>query len=211
MAVLVAALAMAVAGLAWLSVAYTDGGTVVDLDVRVADWVAAHMPDWAEWIARVFSWVGGAVGLAPLCIVAVALLWRAGRGVDALFVAIALVVVQILVAVLKGSFERARPEVGSAVPLPHSYAFPSGHAADSVVFFGAVAVVAADQLESGRARVALYACAAGLALAIGSSRVVLNVHYVSDVLAGWCLGVATLCLCLLVRRRLIGHSPRTCS
>jgi undecaprenyl-diphosphatase len=68
-----------------------------------------------------------------------------------------------------------------------------------VASLGAAAVLAAERLPSRRARIGLWAIVIAGGLAVGASRIVLNVHYVTDVLAGWCLGLAWLAACLLVR------------
>ncbi|MGH3066478.1 MAG: phosphatase PAP2 family protein, partial [Gaiellaceae bacterium] len=109
----------------------------------------------------------------------------------------------IAVALLKDWFGRARPDIGSAVELPSSASFPSGHATAAVASLGAAAVLIAERLPPGRTRVVLWTIfvAAGC-LAIGLSRIALNVHYVTDVLAGYCLGLAWLAACLLARERL---------
>lgn len=192
--------AIGLAGFVLLALAYDDE-PFSSLDGRVAEWVARAMPGWADWVARPFSWVGGWIGITALLVVAGVLLTRERRWVDLAFLVLAVAGSQLLVAVLKASFDRARPNVGSAVPLPSSAAFPSGHATTGVACLGAVAVLAAERLPSRRARAWLWSLTVALGLGIGLSRVVLDVHYVTDVIAGWCLGLAWLAVCLLLRDR----------
>lgn len=167
------------------------GGAVSRLDVRVADWNAAHIPVAAEWAARPFSWLGGFVGITILVAVVTLLLLRAGRRRDALVLVAATLVAQAATHGPKAAFARPRPDAGSAVPLPDSNSFPSGHALTAVVVFGLLAALAERRFA--------YVGAAALALAIGASRVVLNVHYPSDVAAGFLLGLTILVLALGVR------------
>jgi undecaprenyl-diphosphatase len=166
-------------------------GAISRLDVRVAEWNAAHVPTAAEWAARPFSWVGGFVGITIIVTVVSLALLRAGRRRDALVLIAATLVAQVAINGPKELFARPRPEAGSAVPLPDSYSFPSGHALTAVVVFGLLAAL--------WGRRAGYLAAAALALAIGASRVVLNVHYVGDVAAGFLLGLTILVLALAVR------------
>ena len=188
-----------------LAAAFTRGGQVVSFDDDVSRWVADSVPAVVEWIARLLTWLGGAVGAIVVTGLAAAALWRASRRGDAAFVVIAVVGITVLVAVLKAIYERARPDVGSAISLPHSYSFPSGHAATAVVLFGAIGLSLAERARS-RARAAAWLVAAGLvALAIGASRFLLNVHFVSDVAAGFAVGLAWLCCCAIVRDVLTGQ------
>src|SRR5690242_20197402 len=182
-----------------LARAFVNGGLVVSFDDDVARWVADTMPGWAEWIARLVTWLGGAIGTTVVTGVAAVVLWRAGRRPDAVFVVGAVVGITVLVAVLKAVYERARPDLGSVIALPHSYSFPSGHAATAVVLYGALGLLLAERASSRSRGVAWLLGAAVLAFAIGASRVVLNVHFVSDVAAGFAVGLAWLCCCAIVR------------
>lgn len=90
-----------------------------------------------------------------------------------------------LESALKAIVGRPRPEL-----LPHldhvtSASFPSGHAANGAILYFALAL-----LIPARRRPAALLVAVALVLAIGLSRVSLAVHWPTDVLAGWCLGVA---------------------
>jgi undecaprenyl-diphosphatase len=177
---------------------------LASLDGDIARWMATELPAWVEWLVRPFSWLGGWIGLTALGTAAGILLARERAWLDVAFFLAAFVGTQLLVALLKAFFDRARPDVGSVVPLPESAAFPSGHAAAGAASFGALAVLLAERLPSRRLRGRFWLVVVALGLAVGLSRIALNVHFVTDVVAGWCLGLAWLAACLLVRERLRG-------
>jgi len=198
---LVVLLAVGVGGFVLLATLY-DREPFSSVDADVARRVAQSMPGWAEAIARPFSWVGGVVGVVAVCLVAAVVLGRERSWLDLGFLLVAVVGSHVLAYAFKEWFDRPRPDAGAAIPLPHSPSFPSGHATTGVVVVGAVAVLLSERVSGRRARTWVWAAAAVLAVGIGLSRIVLNVHYVTDVVGGWCLGLAWLAACLLVSDRL---------
>jgi membrane-associated phospholipid phosphatase len=182
-----------------LAEAFVRGGQVVSIDDNVSRWAAGGLPPGVEWAARLVTWLGAAVGTAVVTVTSVVVLWRASRRVDALFVGASVVGITITVAILKAVYERARPDTGSPIRLPHSSSFPSGHAATAVVLYGAIGLLLAERACSRLRAVGWLVAAAAVALAIGWSRVLLNVHFVSDVLAGFAVGLAFLCCAAIVR------------
>ena len=171
----------------------------IDSDVLV--WTMNELPPWLEWVARPFSWIGGWIGLTALGVAGTMLLLRERAWLDLFFLAAAILGTQTVVSLLKAFFDRARPDAGSVVDLPGSPAFPSGHAAAGIASFAALAVLAAERLPRHARREFWFAIAA-LGVCIGLSRIALTVHFVTDVVAGWCIGLAWLATCLLVRDRL---------
>ena len=97
---------------------------------------------------------------------------------------------------IKDAVDRPRP--GDGLVATSGSSFPSAHAAYST-FYVWLAVTIVMRLRPGMARGALVV-AAGIALTalIGLSRVYLDVHYMSDVNAGWALGAAAFSLCAAV-------------
>ena len=182
-----------------LASAFVRGGQVVVVDDDVSRWVVDSVPSGVEWVARLVTWLGGLVGTAAVAGLAGLILFRAGRRADAAFVVLPVVGITILVAMLKAFYERARPDTGSAIPLPHSYSFPSGHAATAVVLYGALGLLLAERARSSVRAAGWLAAAAVVAIAIGTSRILLNVHFVSDVAAGFAVGLAWLGCCAFVR------------
>lgn len=95
---------------------------------------------------------------------------------------------------------RARPEVLLWLTPESSFSFPSGHSTLSMAFYGFIAVALYRRANSGVEKVAALCLPALIVLLIGFSRMVLNYHYFTDVLAGFLLGFFWLSLVYLLPR-----------
>ncbi len=95
----------------------------------------------------------------------------------------------LLLVSLKLAFRRARPEPFFDTILPASYSFPSGHSLASFCFYGALAAIITVRIEKLWLKTLVWLAAAILISLIGISRIYLGVHYPSDVLAGFAVGL----------------------
>lgn len=102
----------------------------------------------------------------------------------------------LLMAILKFTFERARPD--NPVILATGYSFPSGHALMSVTFYGLITYIASEKFKTLLPKFLTALFFIFLIFIIGISRVYLRVHYASDVIAGFCVGFMWLILSLWV-------------
>lgn len=92
--------------------------------------------------------------------------------------------------VLKPLFGRSRPEAaGELVGVSQTYALPSGHSANAAAVFTAIALVASVIWWRKAQRRAIWAVATIAMVAVGVSRLWLAVHWPSDVVSGWLVGV----------------------
>jgi undecaprenyl-diphosphatase len=97
----------------------------------------------------------------------------------------------VLDPVLKSLVGRLRPVVAHPVAHGTGNSFPSGHSLGSIVCYGAVLLVFLPAAR-GRWRTAFIAVTAALIALIGISRILLGVHYLSDVLGAWTIGITWL-------------------
>ena len=112
-----------------------------------------------------------------------------------------------LMFVLKFIFNRPRP----LIPLLHEakgLSFPSGHALMSFSFYGLLIYLVWQNISTRWVRIVLTIFLLLLILLIGFSRVYLRVHYASDVLAGFAVGIIWLVLSLWVTRKIEVYSKR---
>jgi undecaprenyl-diphosphatase len=167
-----------------------DGGGLVSRDEAALGWIIDHRTDWWISIARVVSAVGSFVALLVLAAVLGAWLWRRRTAVPlAAAPAVALVAGSLLSTLAKGWYGRDRPPVALHATTVSLDAFPSGHATDAAAFFGSAAfVVALSVVQTRSAKIGVLGTGAALAAMVGVSRLVLAVHWLSDVVAGWALG-----------------------
>lgn len=111
--------------------------------------------------------------------------WRRGS----LLVVVTLAGAGLLNWLLKFSFARVRPEAFFDYPLPGSPSFPSGHALYAASVFGGMAALLSVRVKHRALKLGVWSGATLLVLLVGLSRVYLGVHYPSDVLAGYSVGV----------------------
>ncbi|HEX7651585.1 MAG TPA: phosphatase PAP2 family protein [Candidatus Paceibacterota bacterium] len=89
---------------------------------------------------------------------------------------------------LKSVFERVRPPGASLYVADASYSFPSGHATAAMALYSFIACLCYVRARTPGRRALAVALPAALILLIGASRLVLGVHYATDVLGGYLLG-----------------------
>lgn len=102
----------------------------------------------------------------------------------------------LLNRLMKAGFERARPEHTHGFVEAHGFSFPSGHATGAMACYGMLAFLL-FRVAPTAWRPAIAACTVGLITGVGLSRVLLHVHFASDVLAGWAITAAWIALCIL--------------
>jgi len=155
-------------------------------DLRAFDVVGLLQAGWLDQVARTVTDLGSMAVLLPLVTLTLTLLLINRRWAEAAVLLVSMITISLGVDALKELVGRPRPE--GAQIAASGYAFPSGHAANSV-FYLWLAVTIAVRLRPDLVRKTLViAAGAVLTLAVGLSRVYLEVHYLSDVTAGWALG-----------------------
>ena len=140
-------------------------------------------------LMRAASLYGGPAVLVPAGLVAAGAFLIRGWHRGALLVVVTLAGAGLLNGLLKFSFARVRPASFFDYPLPGSPSFPSGHALYAVSIFGGLAVLLTARVRNLLLQIAIWFVAISLILLVGLSRVYLGVHYPSDVLAGYAIGV----------------------
>jgi len=137
-------------------------------------------------IARIVTDFGGYTALIPAGLIGAAILaWRRDWTGALLLAAIPLSG-RLLVELQKGWIGRLRPEDQDHLVAVQSHAFPSGHAANSMMVLLSLALLL-PRTEAARRRAVPVAIL--LSLAIGLTRPVLGVHWPSDVIGGWAFGL----------------------
>ena len=120
----------------------------------------------------------------------------------ALFFLSAIVGALLVCQGLKAIFDRPRPGVLPELLLPSSASFPSGHTVLSAAVYLTLGSLLARMSEQKRMKLYFVVFALLLTGLVGISRVYLGVHYPSDVVAGWTVGLAWALVCWLVARKL---------
>lgn len=172
---------------------------VLLIDLIVIKWVELIRSPYLDRIFSVLTYLGSPQVFALLLIIITVYLLYRQKKTEAVFLLITLMSSWGFEKLLKQLFQRSRPP-GEALILASGYSFPSGHAMVSIAFYGFLAYLLIHNIKGKKGRV-LAALIYLLIIVIGFSRVYLNVHYITDVLAGFLFGAIMLELNIILMRK----------
>ena len=199
---------LAVAGLFLLSLfvfAYIADEAVLEhedvFDNNVHAFFLAHSTPGFIQLMRDFTFLGSSYFLLPAYIVLILFFVIKKRYRYAIDISIIALSSFFLMQLLKQVFHRKRPDLPIIKGIT-SFSFPSGHSLSSFIFCSIVAYLVCNSAIRTIYKAMLTILLLLLAVTIGISRVVLNVHYATDVIAGFCLGVMWVILSFWIIRKI---------
>jgi len=181
-------LALTRSGLAWM-------------DVGVSAWVVTIHDEPFTSVAKLIAVLFDTTSMAVLSLAIGATLFLLKMKERALLLLGAMAGCAAILRALKTLIYSPRPPNGLMPEAGNS--FPSGHVTSSVVLFGLLVFFAWQTWKSARIKVVSGSLVAVLVSFVGFTRVYLNVHWLTDVLAGYLLGMAWLTFCIVVTPYLV--------
>ena len=181
----------------WLAMLLWGGGSL-DRSIYEALY-AGHRPLLLE-LARIFTALGEPTVLIGASAICALWLWHIGRARLGLVLLLIAMIGRALSEAQKYWIARARPDLEPHLVIVKTSSFPSGHATSSMIFYLALALALTAHTRWHR-----LAAAGALLLSflVGISRVMLGVHWPSDVVGGWAFGMLWVLLTLRPAERLL--------
>lgn len=158
-------------------------------------------------IMQVITFIGSQNFLLPanLILIGFYLFFRNNRSTAYKIATISITSV-VVMFLMKFFLQRERPLV-PLIAKVHGYSFPSGHTFTSVTFYGIIAYIIYKNVKSKTLKWVLIGACIILIFLVGFSRVYLRLHYASDVIAAFCLGLIWLLLAKWFLVKTEAHTP----
>jgi undecaprenyl-diphosphatase len=143
------------------------------------------VPDQLILLMQGISWIGGGIQRYIIVTILTLALWRWWGWGSALAMGLTTLFSAFMSEVLKAYFARLRPDLVPHLDLVNTAAYPSGHANNAAVVYILFIMLVPQARHPG-----WQMAAAAMILLTGLSRVMLGVHWPTDVIGGWMLGTS---------------------
>jgi undecaprenyl-diphosphatase len=176
-------------------------GILTSLDYYVNHFIALNQNAVLINSSKILGIIFDTWCLLAIAILVSAYLWFKDSKKDAFFFSIIMFIGAGIIFVLKELINRARPlnilidEINSS--------FPSGHATIAIIFFGVLTYLILKRDHSRFERKIAMIISPIMILIIGFSRIIINAHWLSDVLAGYFLGLVVLTISIILNNKIL--------
>lgn len=168
-------------------------------DLSVQQWFLSLRTDGLNAAVSALTHCGDTITVIALCVVLLLLPNRLKYGLPVSLAALGGVAVY---KPMKHLFLRARPEQALHLVEQGGYSFPSGHSVTSVVVYGLLLYLIRKHCKNKAIGNTLSVLCGVLMVAIGPSRIYVGVHWPTDVLCGWLIGLGVLFIAIMILERI---------
>ncbi len=138
--------------------------------------------------------IGGTTSVCGISLILIMIMFIMKKRKYAIGITLNILISSLSYTILKSIFQRPRPPINERLIEEVGYSFPSGHSTNNMAFYGFIIYLTYKNIKNKILRNVIIMILTLLIILIGFSRIYLRVHYPSDVIAGFCLGI----ICIIV-------------
>lgn len=178
--------------------------SVTSWDYQMAEWIyemrEAELTQYIERLTRIGDGISQVIVTAVIGLIFANLVtWKLGLW----YILTVLFGAEFLNNAVKNIHQRIRPTEVTSLIEQGGYAFPSGHSMGTMILYGGLIYMIWRHGHSQSIKFLTTILVVLVIIGVGFSRIYLGVHYLTDVIGGWSLGLAWLMLCIGIYDRLI--------
>jgi len=170
-------------------------------DTSIHDALRSLKSPAADGVAHAFDFAGSTIGFAAITLLLAGAFLLLRRGWDAALTFAATIGALALNAIAKNVYDRPRPEL-EALFSADGFGYPSGNATIGAALIGYAAIAFLAEARTPAAKTGIALAAMLLIALFGGTRIYAGVHYATDIVGGYALGLAYVSALALIRRRL---------
>lgn len=169
-------------------------GIAEAIDNEIYKFMQNYQREEITYLLKIVTNLGGTVGLFSIALITILTLFLCQKRKYGIAIALNLMISSITYFVLKNIIQRPRPPIHERLIEETAYSFPSGHSTNNMAFYALAICLVYQNIKNRKLRNGICIILGCIPILIGFSRFYLRVHYISDVLAGFCVGL----MCVIV-------------